>query len=333
MAPGGDPDPPVRISVIVISYNVRTRLGACLRSIAETLQGTPHEVIVVDNGSSDGTVEMVAREFPDVRIVANERNVGFCMANNQGIAKASGQYVMLLNPDTELLPGAVHLLLAYLSQHTEVWAVGPDLPQPTDPIAVLACGYQPTLRRAFNQYFFLTALRPRSEVLRGINLYRHGAHKAATEVEWISGACILTRASVLATVGGLDEGIFLYTDDFEWCRRVIRAGGKIMYLPEAVVMHYAGSSARAVRHWALWIWAGAWIDYFRRTNGVTSAVPFAFIVAFGYGFRAVLGAVRLLLTRDSRFLASVQRSVEVSVFSLLQLPVLLFKWARREPIR
>lgn len=278
----------MKISVVIVTYNISGLIAECLRTLKEALSEFESEIIIVDNESKDNTLAIVAQVAPDCKIIQNRKNVGFCVANNQGFAIAKGEYIMLLNADTEVKPDAIKRLIQVLESDKSIWAVGPDLPQPRDPVEILACGYQPTLWNSFCQYFMLSFLFPRSRYFSGTNLYRKANYSTPVHVEWISGACILTRRSVIDLIGGLDESIFMYADDFEWCNRVISAGGRILYVPDAVVVHFAGSQSIKINLLSsLKIWADSWICYFMRLHGKFQTFLFVLLTVMAYFLRAL----------------------------------------------
>ncbi|HLG51411.1 MAG TPA: glycosyltransferase family 2 protein [Chloroflexota bacterium] len=228
-------------TVIIVSYNVRDFLVRCLSSLEQAAPGRAIEVIVVDNGSSDGTVETIRRLFPPVTVIANGTNPGFGAANNQALRSARGRAVLFLNPDTEVRPGALTTLLEYLETHPEVGMVGPRL--------LSADGQGQSSRRRFPT--LVTAL-VESTVLQRLwsgwpalrQYYMEDCSDNRTqEVDWLVGACLLVRRTVIDRVGGFDERFFMYSEELDLCRRLRAHDWKIVYLPSATVVHYEGRSS------------------------------------------------------------------------------------------
>ena len=246
------------LSIIIVSYNSREHLRCCLQSLAAHPPGVEHEIIVVDNDSRDGSAPMVAAEFPSVRLSRLARNVGFAAGANHGIRQAGGEAVVLLNPDSEIERDPFGPLLAYLRSRDDAGIVAPKLLN-EDGSLQLSCRRFPTFSVAlFNRYSLLTRLFPRNPFSRRY-LLTDWSHDAITEVDWVSGACLMARRSLLEQIGLLDEGYFMYIEDVDLCQRVHRAGYKVVYFPEAAVIHHIGRSSSTLpgrsiiaRHRSMW---------------------------------------------------------------------------------
>jgi len=228
------------LSIIIVSYNTREDLERCLSSLATAPPSTTHEVVVVDNASTDGSPEAVSAGHPEVRLLALERNVGFGPANNAGIRATSAPLLLLLNSDTTVPAGAIDRLVADLRAHPEVAIVGPRL--------VDADG-RPEIS-------FGAMMGPASDARQKLlgRLYARGWAAAVRRVErlartahypdWISGACMLARRADLEAVGLFDERFFLYTEDVDLCAGVRARGRRVRFTPEAEVTHLRGQSGR-----------------------------------------------------------------------------------------
>jgi GT2 family glycosyltransferase len=232
------------LSIVIVSWNTRELLRACLSSVFKNAANLKLEVFVVDNASTDGSPAMVRESFPQVQMIQNGQNVGFAAANNQAFPKCSSEFVLLLNSDTIVVGDALQTLVNFVRAHPEAGAIGPRLLHPRLQLRVLGCGYQPTLWHEFNHQFGLSQLFPHSNLFRGVHLFTNIHDDRAREVEWISGACLLARKSVIQNVGGLDERFFMYAEDMEWCRRMIEAGWKLYSVPEAIVEHHLSASTK-----------------------------------------------------------------------------------------
>jgi len=235
------------LSVVIVNWNVRELLRRCLRSVLASgrLGGLAMEVIVVDNASSDGSAEMVREEFPEVRLIANEENLGFTGANNQGIAASRGRYLLLLNPDAEVLGDALGAMVDYMDAHPDVGALGPMLLNPDGSVQSSRRRF-PTLATAFlESTIFQWELSRDNRILRRYYVLDRPDDEVQ-EVDWVTGACILMRREALEEVGPLDEGFFMYSEELDWCRRARERGWKVVYLPTARVVHYGGKSSEQV---------------------------------------------------------------------------------------
>lgn len=231
---------PVELSIVVVSYNTRELLAACLRSLPPASGRTAHEIIVVDNASGDGSAEMVGREFPAVAVIANTANVGFARAANQGIRATRGELIALVNSDAETPPGSLDRLVAFLRAHPGVGAVGPQIRLP-DGRPCHSCFRFPSLVRPYLNFRFLRRISGETFSLAypaDSPLLREGG-----EVDWLSGACLALRRKALDQVGLLDEHFFMYFEDTDLCRRLRRAGWSVWYLPEVHALHRVGQSS------------------------------------------------------------------------------------------
>jgi len=234
------------LSVVIVNWNVRDLLRRCLESVfVHGNAGTDHpspgtEVIVVDNASTDGSVEMIRTEFPQVTLLTNTANLGFAGGNNQGIAAAQGRYVLLLNADAEVVGDALSVLVQYMDAHSDVGLVGPQLLYPDGRVQSSRRRF-PTLATLFLESTWLESLAPRSLLNRYYVLDQPDA--ALLDVDWVVGAAMLIRRETLQQVGGLDEGFFMYSEELDWCRRIKATGWRVVYQPAARIIHHVGKSS------------------------------------------------------------------------------------------
>ncbi len=238
----------IDLSVVVVSFNTRDLLRSCLESVcaSASYQSTSPlsvEVWVVDNASSDGSANMVRREFPQARLVVNDSNVGFAAANNQAIQQANGQYVLLLNPDTVVLDDALLRLVDFAAGHEKVGAVGARLLNP-DGSFQHSCFRFPNLWMSFFDFFPLNH-RVTNSRLNG--RYPLNRYEKPFPIDHPLGACLLVRKSVVDQVGLLDEDFFIYCEEVDWCLRIKQAGWDIYCVPEAKVIHYGAQSTQQFR--------------------------------------------------------------------------------------
>ncbi|MCK5146587.1 glycosyltransferase [bacterium] len=231
-----------RISVIVVSYNVRAFLASALRTAEAALSSIDSEIIVVDNASTDGSVDMLHRQFPGIRVIISPENLGFAGANNLAIESADGDYIALVNPDTIIHKDAFHVCMNYLDSHSDTGMVGCKILN-GDGTLQLACRRSfPTPWIALTKVLGLSALFPHSRRFGRYNLTYLDENKIE-DVEAISGSFMFIRKKVLEQTGGLDDQFFMYGEDLDLCYRIHQAGWKITYLPQARIIHYKGQSA------------------------------------------------------------------------------------------
>ena len=240
------------LSVIIVTWNVRELTLQCLRSLEEQSNGIALEVFVVDNASSDGTVAAIRQEFPEVRIIENQGNVGFPRANNQALQHARGRYVLFLNPDTEVGEGTLQRCVRELDQDETLGMVGCRLVYPDGSIQYEGARRDYRLRHLACELFYLHKLFPRHPVFAH-QLMGDWDHKGTREVEAICGAFMMVRRPLAYELGGLPEEVHMYHEDLAFCLRVRRAGKKIRYLGDVVTVHHHGKSSgqRDSRIWLL----------------------------------------------------------------------------------
>jgi len=231
----------VRLSVIIVNWNTRELLERCLCSVYRTETALQAEVIVVDNASGDGSVEMVASRYPEAILIANPENRGFARANNQAMERATGDYLLLLNPDTEVLGHALSEMIEYADQHPEVAVVGPHLLNPDGSVQSSRRRF-PTPATAFLESTVLQRWVPNHAALRRYYLLDR-SDSEVQEVDWLVGACLLVRADAARQVGPMDEGYFMYSEELDWCKRFAAKGWKLVYTPTAQVVHFGGQSS------------------------------------------------------------------------------------------
>jgi GT2 family glycosyltransferase/glycosyltransferase involved in cell wall biosynthesis len=248
------PPPPetakASVSCLIVSFECRTVLKLCLESLERERHDLPLEVIVVDNASRDGTVAMLVEEFPWVRIVANEENIGFAHAANQAIQLAEGDYLLFLNPDTVIPPGSISASVAELDRHADVGMLGCKLVR-TDGTFDHACkrGF-PTVASSLYYFFGLSRLRPSSPRFAQYTAGQLGEDEAGF-VDAVNGAFMLARREAVEDVGPMDERYWLYAEDLDWCHRFWETGWKILYWPGVEIVHRKGGSTGEQRSWIL----------------------------------------------------------------------------------
>jgi GT2 family glycosyltransferase len=231
------------IGAIVVSFNTRQMTLECLRTLLEQLDGVRAEVILVDNGSSDGTVAAVEGEFPQVRVIANERNLGFGAANNQAMRVSRAGYFLLLNSDAFPKQGAIKALLNCLEGNPRAAVAGPRL-ENADGSVQVSCFPFPTPLRAWLENLWIPKVLPPASWLGD---YRRWRHDTPGRVPWVIGACMLVRREAWQRVGGFDERFFMYAEETDWQARMREAGWEIEFTPSACVKHLGGGSGAAER--------------------------------------------------------------------------------------
>ena len=251
--PSNKPSDPVKVSVIIVNYNVRDLLRQALQSIEQSLINIPSEVIVVDNNSVDGSVNMLAEEFPHVILISNHSNAGFSVANNQGIRIAKGEFLFILNPDTIIEEDTVKVMIDFMESHPDAGALGCRILNPDGTFALESRRAFPTPIVAFYRMIGLSRIFPRSKIFGRYNLTFLPENQVAT-VDALSGSCMFLRSSALikpkeastdlGESGLFDECFFMYGEDLDLCYRIRKAGWSIYYTPETQIIHYKGESTK-----------------------------------------------------------------------------------------
>jgi len=228
------------LSIVIVSYNTRDMLRDCLRSLPAGTQGITAETWVVDNNSPDRSAEMVAEEFPEVRLIANRENAGFTRANNQALRQCDSRHSVILNPDTECRPGALTTLVRYLDSHPEAGAVGPKLLNTDGSLQPNGARFPNPLQ----DFLVVSDLRglARARFERWSRM--RDDFDRECELDVVSGACMMVRREAIEKVGLLDEEFFMFYEEVEWCWRIKRAGWKVVYVPSAEVVHHWMGSVR-----------------------------------------------------------------------------------------
>jgi GT2 family glycosyltransferase len=226
------------VTVIIVSWNTRDILRDCLRSVCDQTRAGSFEVIVVDNASSDGSAAMVRSEFPAVALVENRENRGFAAANNQALARASGRYVLLLNPDTLILDRAIDTMVGWMDAHPRIGCAGCQVLEDRDTVQ-MTCFRFPSPLNILLSLTGLDRLFPRSRLF-GRYWMRWWDRRSEREVDVVSGMFMLVRREVLAQIGPMDEDYFIYAEEADWCYRMRRAGWSRVFTPAARIVHREG---------------------------------------------------------------------------------------------
>lgn len=231
------------LSIIIVNYNVKDFLSHLLQSIKAATKNISTEIIVVDNASSDGSVEHLSKNHPEVTLISSTVNLGFSRANNLGLQKASGRYLLLLNPDTLVSEDTFDTMIQFMDTNPEAGLAGCKLLN-TDGTLQLACrrGF-PGPWVSFCKVTGLSAMFPKSRLFARYNL-TYLDENETYEVDAISGAFMFIRKSVVDSIGGLDEQFFMYGEDLDWCYRVQKAGHKVFYVHTTKIIHYKGESTK-----------------------------------------------------------------------------------------
>ena len=236
------PSAGIDVSIVIVSWNTRQLLWACLQSIFDQMRELVSEVFVIDNASRDGSAEMVLTEFPAVQLMANAKNLGFAAANNQGIRRASGRYILLLNPDTIILDAAIAHCVRYADAHPDIGVLGCQVLEDIGADRIQRTGFSfPDPWNLFLIQARLTKLFPRSRLFAKPEL-GWWDRNSDRDLDVISGMFMLVRKEALEQVGLMDEAYFVYGEEADWCYRFRQAGWRRFFTTCARIVHFDGGS-------------------------------------------------------------------------------------------
>lgn len=286
----------MKLSVVIVNYNVEFFLEQCLSSVRKAAAGLEAEIFVVDNNSVDGSVRMVRERFPEVRLIANSENLGFSKANNQAIRISTGEYVLLLNPDTVVEDETFHKVVSFMDMHPEAGGLGVKMLDGQGNFLPESKRGLPTPQTAFYKIFGLSKLFPHS---RRFSKYHLGYldENEIHEVDVLSGAFMLLRRKALDDIGLLDETFFMYGEDIDLSYRITQAGYRNFYFPETRIIHYKGESTKKSSINYVFVFYNAMIIFARKHFSQQRARTFTFLINIAIYFRAFLAILSRFLRK------------------------------------
>lgn len=282
----------MKLSVIIVNYNVKYFLEVCLHAVQSAAKGIDAEIIVVDNNSKDDSCTMIKAKYPQVRLIENNENTGFSRANNQGVAIAKGEYILFVNPDTVMPEDFLTKTIAYMDEHPQAGAIGPRLIDGKGAYAPDGKKSFPSLSVAIFKTTGINKLFSKSTYF---NKYYavHVAEDETAEVDILSGCCMMVRHDIIKQIGGaFDEAYFMYCEDFDLCYRIQQAGYKNIYYPQATLIHYKGESTRKATISHVRIFNDALSVFVKKHYSKTNASLFILLINIGIVLRAVLSVIK-----------------------------------------
>lgn len=254
----------VQLSVCIVTYQARDWLQGCLESLQANTQLAPIEIIVVDNGSNDGVRQMLEASFPQVHLIENESNVGYSRPMNQSLKAAVGKFLMQLNPDTIILPGAVEALLEFMEDNPEVGICGPKVLNKDGTFQKQCRRGEPRPLAVISYFLGLPKIFPENKALGGY-LLEYESEDSTLEVDAVSGSCMVIRREVIDQIGYLDEKFYAYQEDTDICTRARLAGWKVFYFPQSEIIHYGGQGGSRVKPFqSILQWHKSYYLYYRK---------------------------------------------------------------------
>lgn len=301
----------IDLSIVIISFNTLVLTRTCLESVMPWLGDLRVEIIVVDNASQDGSVEMVQEHYPSIKLIKNNDNFGFAAANNQAFLVAQGEFVLLLNSDTEILGDVITNSVDYLRNHPRVGAMGCRVLNSDRSMQATCSGY-PTLFRLLK----LTLGLDRLPIMKSFDGYllRSWQRDTDREVEVISGCYLLVRRSIIESIGPLDDAFFFFGEETDWCLRIRKAGWQLRFSPVGEIIHYGGGSVKKLNHRRDVMLTEAIIRLHRKNGGIISAALAFLILAFFNLSHAMIWSILSIFNSDCRARAKHFRAVVFCTF-------------------
>lgn len=286
----------MKLSVVIVNYNVKYFLEQCLHSVVKASQNVDTEIFVVDNNSVDGSCAMVAEKFPQVKLIENKRNTGFAVANNQAIRQSTGEYVLLLNPDTIIEEDTFSKTVAFMDAHPDAGGLGVKMIDGKGNFLPESKRGFPSPMVAFYKIFGLSTLFPKS---KRFNQYYMGhlSPDAINQVDVLAGAFMLLRKSALDKVGLLDEDFFMYGEDIDLSYRIIKGGYKNYYFPDTCIIHYKGESTKKGSVNYVKMFYNAMLIFAKKNLSHRNAAIYSFVINMAIYFRAFLAIISRFVKR------------------------------------
>ncbi|MCX8022634.1 MAG: glycosyltransferase family 2 protein [Syntrophorhabdaceae bacterium] len=312
------------LSICMITWNAIKLTGDCIKSIIDKTKGITYEIILVDNGSSDGTVEFIRENYPEVKLIVNEKNEGFTYANNQALKVSRGRYAILLNNDMVLKEDALTKMVRFLDAHPDIGALGCRLKFPDGTIQHTAHGdarWQDLIYAAF----YLYRIFPKSREFGHMDCSYLNLEDdtLVADVGWVAGAALMVRQDAIKKAGLMDERIFIFSDDWEWCQRIARTGYRVVYYAGAEIIHfhgqattaYTGSALNEVRKKSILRFTATAMYVFRRLNGKSPVKILLFDLSYRLFClsRAIVNGIRCII-KPQKGLKGIFKGYALSVF-------------------
>ncbi len=309
----------MKLSVIIVSWNVRNDILNCLCSLDGALFSRSFETIVIDNASSDGSVWEIRKEFPKVKCIDNGRNYGFAKANNQGVKSAKGEYLFFLNPDTIMHSGALEYLIDFMDNNKDVGMCGPKLLNDDGSIQRSVRRF-PSYRGALYRFTFLRYFKIFKNSYQRW-LMRDFDYQSQRDVDQLMGAALLVRKSIIEKQGGFDERYFMYYEEVDLCYRIKQNGWRIVYLPQACITHLGGRSSQQVPAAKRIMMLKSMLKFFRKHRGIGITFLFNCVFKLGIILREIIdiivnvniyffSAITLNKKRSNKSMFKVKNSIE-----------------------
>ena len=307
------------LSIAIPSWNTKDLLDQCLRAVKRSARGLRAEIVVVDNASSDGSADMVARKHADVMLLRNQVNRGFAAACNLALDRSDGRHFMLLNPDTIVLEDALRTLVFFMDEHPAIGAAGCRLLN-SDGSLQRSCSCFPSVMTELLDALYLSKLFPRSRSF-GRYAMSYWGFGEAQAVDWLGGSCLIVRRKAIDEIGPLDEGFFMYTEEADLCYRLWKRGWPVFYYPEAKAIHMGGASAKKSANLIRLLLYTGRNRFIRKHQGERAATRHRLVVGLGATMRLPVLAAKRLLRRDAGQLSVQTRLLDWAIRGRFSRPI------------
>ena len=277
------------LSIIIVSFNDKSHLEACLSSVEENAQEMDFEIIIVDNNSSDGSQEFIRQNYPQIKLITNDDNAGFAIALNRGLRESRGEFFLFLNTDTVICPNALSLLLEELKNNPRIGAIGPALLKGEDAYQVSFGRKVSFVSEIFQKFFLNPFYRLR---LKSIQKRK--------EVGWLSAACFMTRREVVEDAGLFDENFFLYFEDIDLCYRIRLRGWSLLFFPQAKVFHKGATSTGQDKVRSRFEYRRSQLYFYQKHNSKVSFLLLRLYLVLNFGIIRLWGFLKGKEYRRSR---------------------------------
>jgi len=293
------------LNIIIVNYNTKDLLKQCIESIYKNTLKTKFEIIVIDNNSCDGSVEMIEGEYSHIKTISNRENFGFAKACNMGLIVGQGRYSLLLNSDTVILPSALDIMKRFMDENPEVGIIGSKIYYPDYTVQGTARRFPTPFNALFGRKSVLTRLFPNNRFSEKYLICLNMNCTGPFEVDWVAGSCLMIKREVIKEIGLLDEGFRMYWEDADWCYRAKKKGWKIYYVPEAQIIHYEGKSSKDQNAKLIIQFHKSVYRYYRKHQIKSELNPMNLIALTGLSMRAsiqlILNFMKKLIRSDGEY--------------------------------
>lgn len=285
----------VELSIVIVNYNGGAMILSCIESIIRETKLSDYQIIVVDNDSSDESIDEIRQKYPEVLIIENNANLGFAAANNIGFRQANSEYILVLNPDTKIINGAIDSALSYIKAHEEVGVLGCKVLFDDGKRQSTLIRFPSIIDTLIN--IFIPNKLMRNSKLLGRSRYVGLDEDVTQDVDVVAGCFMLLPVEVINDVGGMDDDFFMFGEEIEWCHRISMSGRKVRYFPDCTIIHYGGGCSESLSYRKVLLIAKGQLMVLRKTKGSFTAYITNIFMLLRDIPRAILWGILWLVSR------------------------------------